>query len=250
MTPTPGTENLDPLAVVVLALERGDWRAAWPALFDGAPVGAEREIDLIVALRCVARSMRHQCASGDVQAAEDQLDTAVRMLRQAATRRSGGPVRRIERLTVAVTRLVQRESADLLALQRAFVDLSRGRAELAHAAVEWLTWVEFDPWTVRRHPRERDLLRLDDAAYARFHTANRRDLCDRSTRLRQFADPFRGSVTEKVWQRMGGYPAVREAALQLLAAQDLTRGRADLPVRLGRRRAWEYARCWSGDISD
>jgi hypothetical protein len=139
---------------------------------------------------------------------------------------------------------VRREAEDLATLQDVVRTLPRGRKELVLAFVEFLTWVEFDPWTVSVHPHERDLVPddlLDEQAYERFPIANRTDICDRATRLRQYADPHRGPVSVKVWRGMGGCRPLREAALRTLAEEELTRGFADAPVRLGRQRAWEYA---------
>jgi hypothetical protein len=56
-----------------------------------------------------------------------------------------------------------------------------------------------------------------------------------------------GDVTRRTWYRVGGYPALREAALLVLAGEPVTRGRTDWPIRLGRRRAAEYAQCLAGD---
>lgn len=252
--PNPERTHLDLLAGVTRALENGDWRAATLELSHGGHADGRRDlVNLIVALRCVARNMRFQCALGDVEAAQHQLATAARVLvgqdRLPHLAREPAATRRLAHLTWAVQRLIHREQADLDRIRLIFVDLRRGRPEVINAGVEHLTWIEFDPWTVRVHPQDRSLLDLDEDAYRRFRTGNRHDMCVRATRLRQFADTRRGSVNEKDWQRMGGYPHVREAALRVLAHEPLTRGRADFPVRLGRRRAWEYACRWAADTS-
>jgi hypothetical protein len=118
-----------------------------------------------------------------------------------------------------------------------------------YAGVEHLTWVEFDPWTMQVHEDDRTLVGINDDPGERVLVANRRDMCARATRLRQFARARNGSVSEKAWQRMGGYPAVRQEALRVLAGEPVSRGRRDVPVRLGRLRAWEYACQWVLDTS-
>jgi hypothetical protein len=142
-----------------------------------------------------------------------------------------------------------REQADLEALRLIFEDLPRGRRELIYAAVEHLTLIEFDPFTVRVHPEDQQLTDLDDDAYRRWRTGNRQDICTRASHLRQFADVRSGSVNVRAWHRMGGYPSVREHALRILASEPVTRGRQDFPLRLGRLRAWSYARDWLGDTA-
>jgi hypothetical protein len=246
---------LETLGEVVAALERGDWRTAWLEVFRGEPSGGRANIvDLAVCLRCVTRSMRFQCAVGNVLAASHQLETAARkLLRQHVYSVDPGPEPPIawqaKHLAWATNRLVQREKAELAALEAVFQGLPRGRQELIYACVEHLVWVEFDPWTVRVHPEDRTLLDIDGDAYERFRVGNRGDMCARATRLRQFADIHGGTVSEKVWQRMGGYSHVREAALRVLAAESVTRGSVGGPVRLGRVRAWFYAHQWLRDTT-
>lgn len=245
---------LDTLDGAIAALERGDWRTAWIDLFRGDPTGGRRElVDLTVCLRCVTRSMRFQCAVGDVRAASEQLDTGMRKLRS-----TGHPLRlgpepprtwRQAHLLWATVRLLLREKADLDAVRRVFEQLPRGRQELVRACVEHLVWVEFDPWTVRVHPEDRTLLGIDEVAYERFRSVNRRDMCARATKLRQFADVREGSASVKSWQRMGGYAPVREAALRVLARESVSHGPVGAPVRLGRLRACAYAVQWLHDTS-
>lgn len=243
--------HLETLAGVVTALERGDWRTAWIDLFRGDPAGGRAElVDLAVCLRCVTRSMRFQCAVGDVRTASHQLDTGARKLPHGLhLGPEPSPAWQHAHLTWATTRLVLREKAELAAVRAVFQGLPRGRQEIVYACVEHLAWVEFDPFTIRVHPEDRALLDIGDAGYERFRAGNRSDICARATRLRQFADVRGGTVSEKAWQRMGGYPHVREAALRVLAGESVLRGVAEGPVRLGRLRAWFSARQWLKDMS-
>ncbi|WP_214405148.1 hypothetical protein [Pseudonocardia lacus] len=252
MTSTYDDPHLDTLMGVVAALECGDWRTAWIELFRGDPTGGRAElVDLTVCLRCVVRSMRFQCADGDVRMAWEQLDTATRKLRAGGHPLVLGrePPRtwRQGHLVWATIRLVLRERADLDAARQTFEQLPRGRQELVHACVQHLVWVEFDPWTVRVHPEDRTLLRLDEAAYERFRIINRTDICARATRLRQFADVHRGPVSVKSWQRIGGYGPVREGALRVLAEESVSHHPVGMPVRLGRVRARAHAQQWLRD---
>jgi hypothetical protein len=48
---------------------------------------------------------------------------------------------------------------------------------------------------------------------------------------------------------MGGYGSVREAALRVLVDEKITRGRPDLPIRLGRLRAVQYAKGFGDDTA-
>lgn len=245
--------HADLLGRVAVALDRGDWRTAMLQLSQGGDMGSYRElVDLVFCLRCVARSMRFQSALADVEAARHQLDAAARKLGEGPPVQLGvepPPRLWLTHLRWATARLVLREQADLTAVRLVFEGLRRGRQELVHACVEHLTFVEFDPWTVQVHDLDRELTELDDDAYARWRTGNRHDMCVRATALRQLADVRGGSVTERTWHRMGGYACVREQALRVLADEPLTRGRPDLPVRLGRQRAWAYARDWTMDTA-
>lgn len=236
---------------VVDVLFRGDWRTAREELRGGGDAEGQRAlVEVMFCLRRVAACQWLQCASGDVERALQELDRATATLvRLGAVPAGGGrllikaePVRPVPHLVWATTRLVERERADIAALRLIFGDLTRGTRELVYACAEHLTWVEFDPWTVRVHPYDQELLGLDDDAYARFRTANPRDISARATNLRRLAAVRKGTVAARTWHRIGGYASVREAALLVLAAEALTRGCKDLPVRLGRVRAVKYAK--------
>jgi len=207
MMPDSFAFYVDLLAEVAVALERGDWRAATLGLHDGGAAGDHPELaDVVFGLRCVARNLKFQSVVADVQAAWYQVDAAARRLgitdrtkledEPAVDRDSG-----LSHLRWATCRLVMRELADLAALRLLFEGLRRGRQELVHAFVEYFTFVEFDPWTVRVHPRDRELTGLDDDAYARWRVGNRLDTCARATHLRQFADFRSGSVNERSTRR-------------------------------------------------
>ena len=102
--------------------------------------------------------------------------------------------------------------------------------------------MEFDPFTVRVHPYDQELLGLDDDAYARFRTANPHDISARATNLRHLAAVRKGTVTARTWHRIGGYAVVREAALLVLAGEALTRGPHGPPRSPRRVRAVKYAK--------
>ena len=238
---------------VVDLLARGDWRSAKEDLRRGGDAGGQRAVvDVMACLRRVANCQWLQCSSGDVEAALRELERAVPVLLRLGARRAGAgrlvvpaePAhdRDLPHLVWSTTRLVAREHADLEDLRLVFGDISRGARELVYAAAEHLTWVEFDPWTVRVHEHDQELLGLDDEAYARFRTLNPRDISARATNLRHLAAVRKGTVASRTWHRMGGYGAVREAALLVLVGDKRARDRTELPVRLGRLRAVEYAK--------
>lgn len=239
---------------VAAALVRGDWRTAAIGLSEGGAAGDHPDLgDVVFSLGCIGRNLKFQSVEAEVQAAWYQVEAAARRLNvtvrtrigdEPALDRGGG----VPHLRWTTIRLVVRELADLAALRLIFEGLPRGRRELVYAYVEHLTWIEFEPFTVHVHPSDRRLTGLGDDAYKRWRVGNRQDICARATHLRQFADIRSGSVNERTWNRMGGYPCVREQALRVLASESVTRGRTDLPVRLGRQRAWKYACDWLGDI--
>ncbi|MGH3613971.1 MAG: hypothetical protein ACRDRK_15550 [Pseudonocardia sp.] len=248
MTPEHPEPQIELLITVAAVLLRGDWRTAKLQLATGGDMAESPELVVIAfCLRCVTRAMHCQCVLADVEAASNQLDAAAARLGPASSEPARH--RRVAHLRWTTSLLVQRERADLGALRRIVERLSRGQRELVYAVVEHMTWIEFDPWTVRIHPEDRELTGLDGGAYARYRSGNRLDICVRATNLRQFGNAWTGSVTERTWHRMDGYPAIRERALRVLAEEPHTRGGADLPVRLGRLRAWSYARDWFRDTA-
>jgi hypothetical protein len=248
------------LEVVAGALFRGDWRSATDELQRGGDAEGDGDlVKVMTGLRRIANCQRLQCAFGDARAALRELDCATETLvRLGARTGEGGGLRipaepprdlPVRHLVWATTRLVERERADILALRLIFGDITRGSRELTYACAEHLTWVEFDPFTVSVHEHDQELSGLDDAAYLRFRIANPHDISARATSLRRLADVRKGSVASRTWHRMGGYGAVRHGALLVLAGEQLTRGRADLPVRLGRVRAVQYAKGFHKDTA-
>ncbi|GAB6900614.1 hypothetical protein JCM9957A_37040 [Kineosporia succinea] len=240
-----------PLAPAVHALERGDWRTV---LGPRSPLsGGDRTIlHLTHCLRLVADAMRLQTL-GQAVAAQARLNEAVPPFVAANGRRAIGPEPRpgrvAEHLLWRTGRVLEREHDELAALRRAGGALAKGQPELVCACVEHLTWVEFDPFSVRPGPDEARRLGLDDpAALERFGSGNRIDLCDRASDLRQLAGVWTGPVSGRTWQRAGGYRVLRAEALTLLADEPPSRASSlPVPPRLGRLRAWEYARQWSRD---
>jgi hypothetical protein len=232
------------LATCISALERGDWRTVL-VLVDTVPLAGRRDVvNLAGAVLRLADSMRLQ-AINDVSEAASAIRVATSMLAERS--REAHP--QVLHLSARTSRVARRERIQLDELRGRFVELDRGQPELVEAATEHLTWVIFDPWTVRRHPHERRLLGLDDAAFERFGTLNRTCLCDRATRLRHFATQRTRPVSEKNWSRLGAERGVFESALWELASQDLHSPKlTGVPVRLGRLRAWDYARRWRVDI--
>jgi hypothetical protein len=249
-----GTPAPAPLTGPVLALERGDWRRALLHLAQGDDLGGRRTVvHLALNLRLIGESMRLQTV-GDVTGAQARLDEAGRAYAVATGRRVAGPrpraVRTPEHLVWRIGTVLEREREELAALRRLCRELAHGRAELVCAFVEHLTWVEFDPFGTRPDPATDRLLRLDPATLDRFGAVNRIDLCRRATDLRHFADEQTGPVSERTWQRMGGYRAIRAEALTMLSGEKLLRTAASggAGPRLGRLRAWEYARQWQRDV--
>src|SRR5207342_1030281 len=100
------------------------------------------------------------------------------------------------------------------------------------ACIEHLLWVDLDPFAPAHLP-------LPDRS--------RTSLCRRGSRLRQFADPTACDISQSVWRDVGAFPGLCAEALDRLADRRApapwcdAEGVDDLPVRRGRRRAWEYA---------
>jgi hypothetical protein len=211
-----------------------------------------------VALEHAARSMQLR-AQGCVTEASNQLGVAASQLpRLCDTATTSGRAVAVvmpepdgassdEHLAWRVARLLWREQLELQDLrQRLAPGRMKPREELIEACIEHLCCVEFDPfaWPELGRSVPDDGITVDPT---------RQTLCRRATRLRQFADPTRGEVTQSVWRDIGAYRALRGAALTQLAARSVPapwcgrRGTAGLKVCRGRLRAWRFAHIWNDD---
>jgi hypothetical protein len=260
MTADPARELRGLLRAVLDASEAGDWRRASSLLASGRPpvTGLGFLVRRGIALDHAARAMQLR-AQGLVTEAFDQLDVAASQLTGSCE--TATTPRRVvavvmpepndagsdEHLSWRIARLLWREQLELQDLrQRLAPGRMRAREELIEACIEHLCCVEFDPfvWPESGQAAPEDGITV---------IPTRQMLCRRATRLRQFADPTRGDVTQSVWQDIGGYRALRGAALTQLATRDAPapwcgrRGTAGLKVCRGRLRAWRYATIWHED---
>jgi hypothetical protein len=247
------------------ALEVGHWRAILhpqAACAVGQVAGPEQLVLWGVVLRMIARSMQLQ-AQGHVQEAWDQLGKAAHLLPRGMRSPTppGGVARAVRRprrrdasvdeeLAWRITRLVWREQFELSDLRdRFYCDLPSARAELVEACIEYLCWVEFDPFVFSR-PGPGASTWDDGVSVDR----ERSRLCLRGTRLRQFASPRKRALSKSVWIDIGAYRGLCAEALGRLADRPEpapwcgTTDTSDLKVRLGLRRAWEHARQWREDV--
>lgn len=233
----------------------GDW---WFVL-DPAPVeidGSREAAHVVVTQRMVAASMAQNVA-GRPADAQSLLSEAATMLPPRLTRNDG--CARTALLTPPPTSdseiawciwilgcVIWREQQELADLRHRFQPgRTTPRDELVDAFMEYLRWVECDPWRLR-NPR--------GVRKAAVLGAHRRALCRRASNLRKFAVPTAGDVDPAVWTRAGRDDGVRALALRRLAAGPLTpwaaKGRlaAKVEVRRGRMRAWARARQWLTDL--
>lgn len=250
------------LETMLAALEVGDWRAVLQpdsTRPQAQPMsGPEALVKLGVVLRIVARSMELQTL-GEVAAAWNRLTEAAGRLPIGLRRvdRSGTVVlavlgRKPREATVEVdlawqvARIVWREQYELAGLRREVALATTARDELILACVEQLCWIDFDPFTWYRGRR---------AGRDKTSVGRRRSvLCSRGTRLRQFVDPGAGEISQSVWHDVGVYRGLCAEALDRLAERQAAApwcGRpvtAELKVRCGRLRAWEFARKRRDDL--
>ncbi len=260
MTADSARELRESLRGVLDASEVGDWRRASSLLASGQPpvAGLGFLVRGAIALDHAAHAMQLR-AQGFVAEAFDQLGVAASQLPRlcesattlgyavAVVMPQPDDVSSDEHLSWRIARLLWREQVELEDLrQRLAPGRMRARDELIEACVEHLCCVEFDPfaWPEPRAPVPDDGITVDPT---------RQMLCRRATRLRQFADPTRGEVTQSVWRDIGAYRGLRGAALTQLAERDAPaswcgkRGTAGLKVCRGRLRAWRYAHIWHAD---
>jgi hypothetical protein len=243
------------LVAAVRAIESGNWRYVLYAV-EAVDAYGEAAV-LFVVLQAVASSMRLQTL-GEVSEAWKQLGIAARMLPRAMWRLSDDAVthKAVLRskptesgtrvLAWRLARAIFREQAELAALLALLVrEHTSPRDVLVDAMIEWMRWVECDPWTCDHRYARKTLPGIGPS---------RAEFCARSTHLRRFADPTAADLSTAVWTRLGGYFGVREAALRRLAASELAPWTSenplisDIPVRLGRRRAHERATQWLDDL--
>ncbi|WP_028922037.1 hypothetical protein [Pseudonocardia acaciae] len=245
---------------VLAALEVGDWRAVLqpdPTRSQALPMSGPGDlVKLGVMLRIVARSMELQ-TQGDVTAAWSRLAEAAGRLPIPFRRvdRPGTTMRAVLAtkprdaasevdLAWRVARVIWREQYELAGLRAEVALATTARDKLVHACVEHLCWIEFDPFTWYRGAGP------DRTSIDRRRSA----LCSRGTRLRQFAHPREGAISQSVWHDIGLYRGLCAEALGRLAERDAAApwcGRdqtADLKVRRGRLRAWEFARKRRDDL--
>ena len=243
------------LVSAVCAIERGNWRYILYVLEALDAYGEATAFYIL--LQAVAWSMRLQTL-GDVTEARKQLGVAAQLLPRPMRRlaRDGvtsvsalrpKPAARpeIPMLTWRAARVIWREQAELTALRTLLTrEHTEARDVLIDAMIEWMRWVDYDPWSFALHAHD-DLTGIGPTRAA---------LCARASQLRWFVDPTEGDVSTTVWANLGGYRGLRDAALRRLAGSDLVPWASanpliqDIPVRLGRRRAWEHAIKWLGDL--
>jgi hypothetical protein len=254
------------LRQTVERLELGDWRAATALLNPPQPLPAEAEEELAPTLKDLADCQIHR-ATGDPGLALDVLTrVAVRLARQSgippvyyrdgivSVRLIGGSTAANQEppLSWLVTRLAWREQTELLELRaRARRKEASDVAGIAVlATVEYLSWVEFDPWTPTRPSEDEfgDVNRHPATWFAKNHHS---ELQAMSTSLRQLARPTSGGVSRPVIYDAGGYRGLRRSALAVLSDLDRPPWRTpawdahDVPNRAGAELAWQYAQSWA-----
>jgi hypothetical protein len=120
---------------------------------------------------------------------------------------------------------------------------------MVQAYIQFMFEVEFSPFDWYRPTKEST---RDDPPV----TPTRTDMCRRASNLRKLAVPMAGDVSKNVWLDIGGHRGLRAEAQAKLSALPLTPWaketglRGQVPVRLGRRRAWEHAQQWKRDLDD
>lgn len=243
------------LEQAVRAVGRGHFRFL---LVEDAPVAVCGEVAsrLGAALRATAYAMYLQ-AIGHVAEAVQQLEIAAQLLPPEMQRRSerSGGMRAVLRLPSSpdllsilmwrTAQVVWREQAEVADLAMRL----RARPEppdvLVMARIEMLRWVDHDPWACAGPV-------VDGEPPGCGH--GRAETCARATALRQLVRPTEGDISPMTWKKSGGYGGVLRGALLELASSELTPWAspnpvlADLPVRLGRLRAWQRAVHWKNDL--
>ncbi|GAB3246751.1 hypothetical protein [Kineosporia babensis] len=249
-------------------LETGDWREVL-ALLGGDGTSTHK---LAAVTRLLALSMFQQTV-GDVEQAWSVLHDAARGLPPGFTKvdpdtghvaavlqgaalmlaheqaEPGGAQGPERRLTLALAGITWREQTELEQLRNRPYLYAGARDALVRACQEFLAWVEFAPETWRRQIPPGQLQSFGIVLPRTLHQPTRKNLCERASRLRKFADPAQGDVSDSVWADIGGYPGLKALALESLSTQHLTAWRLGprspvpkhLPVRTGCRAAWQFA---------
>lgn len=270
----PTGRDSEPTSLIraLLALEHGDWRSAMTLLsIDGASSEGLAAVAGLLALSMFCQAI------GDVGAAWQHLDDVARILPAGLTRSTAAePVRRVNlprrpeptdptdqrgalipAVMVVACRIAWREQTELLSLRDRFRAPGRTpREELVDACIEYLMWVEFDPWTWQHRSADPRSPQTGVVLPRSFGTPHRTDMCARASALRRLAIPQLGDLSESVWKDIGAYRGLRGQALRRLADRPLVPAQRaytdaaglDVPVRSGRRAAWNYAQSWVHDV--
>jgi hypothetical protein len=96
------------------------------------------------------------------------------------------------------------------------------RSCLVEGCVDHLTWVFFDRSTWRSPQAGEWLAASDRVTRGKLGEAGREYFLRRANELFHSVCPLRGSLTRKVWDDLGAYRGLHEAALTALAEQDDT----------------------------
>ncbi|MCD5351815.1 hypothetical protein [Kineosporia mesophila] len=246
-------------------LESGDWREVLVLL---ASDGSSKH-RLAAVARLIALSMLQQTV-GDVERAWTILIEASSILPPAVTSRDPdtGQVTALvvplqeriaareqgengheRRLTCALADITWREQTELGQLQNRSHLYPSARDALIRACEEHLTWIEFAPETWRRQIPPSQLQSIGISLPRKYHEPSRKNLCERASRLRRFADPQQGDVSDSVWADIGGYAGLKAAALEVLGSRHSDSWRLGpryaslqhFPVRSGCTSAWRFA---------
>ncbi len=253
-------------------LETGDWREVLVLLgADGTSTHG-----LAALTRLLALSMFQQTV-GDLDRAWENLGDAARILPSPLTSTdpdTGDVTALFEsttmllgahgdqqqdghhegRLTLTLSRITWREQTELGQLRRRPHLYGSARDALVRACLEFLVWVEFAPETWRRQISPSLLQGFGISLPRTLHQPTRKNLCERASKLRRFADPTQGGVSDSVWADIGGYPGLKALALEGLSTQHASSWRLGsrhavvqrFPARTGCVEAWRFAQECSG----
>jgi hypothetical protein len=244
----------------ILALEVGDWCTTLELCSDGLDDGHLESAMLAVVLRTAAGGIC-ALAAGDLASARRQFFDAAALLPAGLTR-PGRDGRRLASLTSEpsgagcsanarwtwqTARIVWREQSLIADLITQLIKSPAPRDHMVQAYIQFMFEVEFSPFAWYRPTKE---CTLNDPPV----TPTRIDMCRRASNLRKLAVPMAGDVSKNVWLDIGGHRGLRAEAQARLADRPLTPWatetslRGQVPVRLGRRRAWNHAQLWKRDL--